>query len=325
MRELDGVGGSQMSASMRRRWIRAGVGVAAGFGLALGLAPRVDQAAPKCRTPYEGCDYDEDGCCLARCGKGERWSNKRGRCVKKAKPKPKYKPKPTCEPGSLWSAKTKACVELSCPEGTKLIARGAFKGHVIEDVCMDVTEVTVAAYHACSGCEAAGGTELFGSCNGNREDRQDHPVNCVSWTQAKTYCERQGARLPTEWEWEWAARGRGQGRTYPWGEEAPTCERVVMDESASTTRTRWGCDKESTWPVGSKPKGSSRDGLQDMSGNVWEWTSSLSSSGKARIVRGGGWDYFSNYLRAVYRRNGFEPTYRRYDVGFRCARTADRS
>src|SRR5690606_4280510 len=62
-------------------------------------------------------------------------------------------------------------------------------------------------------------------CNASTANRWNHPINCVSWQQASAYCEAQGARLPTEAEWEFAARGP-DSRTYPWGNQTPTVERL---------------------------------------------------------------------------------------------------
>ncbi len=82
-----------------------------------------------------------------------------------------------------------------------------------------------------------------------------------------------------------------------------------------------GCGKGRTWHVGSKPSGNSRDGVKDMAGNVWEWTSSKSND--RRMVRGGSW-YFDDpqYFRASYRNHASVPTSRYFHVGSRCARTA---
>lgn len=214
----------------------------------------------------------------------------------------------------------------SCPAGTIYIDGGSFDGHEVGAYCLDSTEVTVAAYQACverGGCTAADDRE---TCNSGKADRLEHPINCVDWNQATAFCEVGGGRLPTEWEWEWAARGRDEGRTYPWGEEAPTCEYAVMDESASMDDKRWGCDTSATWPVGKKSKGNSRDGVMDMAGNVWEWTSTESESGESRFVRGGSWIYDDPQIfRASSRGYVSHPASRDDDVGFRCARTTVRS
>ena len=217
---------------------------------------------------------------------------------------------------------------------------------------MDLTEVTVAAYSKCvaaGGCTAASDTvdwkgiedndKKFWSpyCNQDKADRQRHPVNCVDWAQADTYCRWAGKRLPTEEEWEFAARGTA-GRLYPWGEAppGPTLLNACGDECVAFAKTLgkdWqkmfdGSDGfETTAPVGSFPAGKTPEGLLDMAGNVWEWTSSGYSkdynearTNEARVRRGGSWGNGSpsNVRGASRSRSGVGE--RGGDLGFRCAR-----
>lgn len=150
-------------------------------------------------------------------------------------------------------------------------------------------------------------------CNWGYSDRDDHPMNCVNWYGAKDFCEWVGGRLPTEDEWYAEASNNGK-RDYPWGDEKATCDYAVMDNGTD------GCGKDRTWPVCSKPRGNSVSGLCDMSGNVWEWTSSLYESGLSnRVLRGGGWGSGARYVRASYR-YGDTPDNTSYYGGFRCSR-----
>jgi formylglycine-generating enzyme required for sulfatase activity len=183
---------------------------------------------------------------------------------------------------------------------------------------IDKHEVTVADYRKCAEAGTCSTAATGEYCNWGKSGRENHPINCVDWKQAKTYCEAwAGGRLPTEAEWEKAARGT-DGRVYPWGNP-------------------WDSSKVNvgpleTVPVGSYPTGA--NGLYDMAGNVWEWTSSLYKSSRyeasdgredpksseARVVRGGSWPNTAESTRAS-NRNRDDPEYRSNYVGFRCAKT----
>jgi sulfatase modifying factor 1 len=197
-----------------------------------------------------------------------------------------------------------------------------FNGHRVSvgGIHLDSTEVTVDAYAACVAAGKCsdnvrmqfyeGKDQGHGACNYGVAGRGNHPINCVDWNQASTYCRAQGKRLLTEEEWEWAARGEGEGRKYPWG-------------NSDDVRACWsGSENRSgTCPVGSFPAGDAPGGLHDMAGNVLEWTSSLYDA-SARVIRGGSWrNPDTSILAASYRfASASAPTNRTDDVGFRCGR-----
>jgi len=183
---------------------------------------------------------------------------------------------------------------------------------------IDIYEVTAGSYKTCvdaGACSYAATGSEWGYANYHtyNNSKDNHPIIYVNWQEAVDYCSWKRRRLPTEFEWEKAARGT-DGRTYPWGDETPTCNYAVM---------RWegyGCGTSSTWEVGQKPNGVSPYGTHDMVGNVWEWTSSWYSSNQSyRVLRGGSFDYGVNWLRSSYRYSGVNPDYRNDYYGFRCA------
>jgi len=214
-----------------------------------------------------------------------------------------------------------------------VIAAGRFADiddvtHEIAEFLLDRTEVTVEQYEACvdlGSCSAPPSAFMYSDMNPNfnygAPNRELHPINGVDWFDAEAYCNWAERRLPTEWEWEWAARGRNEGNTYPWGDTPePNCNVAVMDDLVMGA----GCGLNATNPVGSKsPLGDSPDGVQDLSGNVAEWTSSASIYvPTSRIVRGGSWGYNSAIYFNVAFPSDYDSMGRDDNTGFRCARAS---
>lgn len=157
----------------------------------------------------------------------------------------------------------------------------------------------------------------------NQQQRLDHPVVYASWQDAMAYIAwlmsatgQSNWRLPSESEWEKAARWdaqRGVSLIYPWGDN--------FDKNRCNTRESGII---ATSPVGSYPtsdtrrSGASPYGVEEMAGNVWEWTGSLykpypyiPSDGREnseyigeRTLRGGSWSHHARYARTTFRNDG---------------------
>ena len=122
-----------------------------------------------------------------------------------------------------------------------------------------------------------------------------HPVVLVSYDDAIAYGEwkeeQTGAnyRLPTEQEWEKAARGES-ANYFPWGNDW---------QPKGTNYGQSGINYTSE--IASFPLSKSVYGVEDMAGNVFEYTSTLEKQDTLAIMKGCSWDDFPGFCRAAYR------------------------
>lgn len=104
------------------------------------------------------------------------------------------------------------------------------------------------------------------------------PVTWVSLEDARAYAAWAGKRLPHEWEWQLAAQGT-DGRNYPWGNAWDTTMVPQLNRSR---------DASGPADVSAHPKAASPYGVEDLVGNVWQWTDEYSDEHtRAAILRGG--------------------------------------
>ncbi|KQU06689.1 sulfatase-modifying factor 1 [Rhodococcus sp. Leaf7] len=163
----------------------------------------------------------------------------------------------------------------------------------------------------------------------NKQIRPAQPVVHVCWFEADAYARWAGKRLPTEAEWEKAARfdpTTGTSRRNPWGE-------ADGDESHANLGQRHLEPAD----VGAYPQGASALGIEQLMGDVWEWTSSdfepypgfemfpypeyseVFFGGDYKVLRGGSFGTDQTAVRATFR-NWDHPIRRQIFAGFRCAR-----
>ncbi len=111
----------------------------------------------------------------------------------------------------------------------------------------------------------------------NFEDRLDHPVVQVAYSDAAAYARWAGRRLATEAEWEYAARG-GATTTYAWGDDVAPGGQLMANtwQGRFPYRNDGAVGWVGTSPVGTFP--ANGYGLVDMIGNVWEWTATQFSA-----------------------------------------------
>lgn len=152
--------------------------------------------------------------------------------------------------------------------------------------------------------------EAFGALKCSSWSTAPHqPHICVTWDEAKAFCEQRQARLPTEEEWEYTAKGV-DGWQYPWG------------DSWDKFNVHWNLQTSAhTETVYSRPQGISWIGAYHMSGNVWEWVTS--SQVPYRIAKGGSYNSSTiDLLTTTYRLRHFYD-YSDNGTGLRCLRDFD--
>jgi len=183
-----------------------------------------------------------------------------------------------------------------------------------------------------------------------REARDDHPVACVSWSDAKAYVQwlahKTGKpyRLPSEAEWEYAARAGSTAR-WPWGESATDgCDFANLYDLSSRESYAFGWEPvrcRDSYPDVA-PAGALRAnafGLYDMIGNVAEWLEDCYTDSylgrprdarawvwgggcTRRVVRGGSWATPAERARSAFR-DSAETGTRADFIGFRVALDLD--
>jgi iron(II)-dependent oxidoreductase len=147
----------------------------------------------------------------------------------------------------------------------------------------------------------------------------DEPVQHVCFFEAEAYAAWAGARLPTEQEWEKACvwdPALGRRRRWPWG-----------DSEWTPTLANLGGEALRPAPVGAYEVGASAYGVEQLIGDVWEWTSSGFEAwpgftpmlyaqysapffgGDFRVLRGGSW--------AVGGSATIRPSFRNWDLPIR--------
>lgn len=202
---------------------------------------------------------------------------------------------------------------------------------------IDRTETSAAAYKGCV---------TRGQCPSALLDLppSTEAESFITWDDASAFCKARGKRLPTEAEWELAARG-SDGRIYPWGNDAPTCDRANFSPVPMQPCFR-GSDGSFVGAIDGF-SGLSPFGALGMAGNVEEWVGDwyVSSypaaaltdptgpaTGVQRVLRGGSWISSPAQIRTS-RRNAnapdaspppnvnITPTTNSTTMGIRCARS----
>jgi len=228
------------------------------------------------------------------------------------------------------------CMAIEKPSKEIEISRGFWIGE---------SETTVAAWKRRSSKNQK--IELpredgFGRLLNEAAENDSLPAVAVTWSEARDFCVWAQMTLPSEAQWEYAARSGDRNATYgdlentAWygdnsGRKKLDAMQVFRDQNKQFGEVLFN-NGNGPHPVGMKQ--SNRNGLFDVLGNVWEWTTDWFSpdyyrsgavvdptgplGGESKILRGGSWSTYASGVR-LSARDRQSPDVRMSDIGFRCA------
>lgn len=144
------------------------------------------------------------------------------------------------------------------------------------------------------------------------------PRHFMSWTSSKKLCESEGARLCLESEWVFACEGE-EMRPYPYGWERDS-EACNVDRSTDIGRPGRLVDHRDV--AGSHAKCASPFGVQDLAGNVEEWTQADNGKkmGWKEVLKGSWWIPSRHACRQF--QVGHNDVYNGAETGTRCCKDA---
>ena len=162
---------------------------------------------------------------------------------------------------------------------------------------------------SCSQISYDGST--FSVRNRDGYDMTNHPVVEVSWYGATVFCNYYGYSLPTESEWQAVADHHGE---FTYG-----CGTTISHSKANYNRDNPLNLSSYSYTTSVDYYPSYGYGMNDMAGNVWEWTSSVYNT-SSRFARGGDWYYDGNGCTVSIRLILTYPDITSYIIGFRVCR-----
>lgn len=259
---------------------------------------------------------------------------------------------------SLTRPDDRAPRQVLIPGGRVLLGapdRGPQRPVDVDSFLLDVTEVTAGQFAGCIQAGACQKQVTVTPNNPNAADdgedarrrlgctlhaprQEDHPITCVTWSQAQAFCTWAEARLPASAEWILAAAG-SEGRKYPWGSaefdgSQANLAGAELEEYLRQLHkhTYWASERFRddflrSAPVGSFSKGVSPQGVYDLYGNVMEWLADTECA-KApcteieRAIRGYSWAHglVFDIQSPMSSPEGYGSEY----LGFRCAASMGR-